>query len=258
MTSTSPSTDAVLPTDAAAQTTQAADPPQAAQVSDQRLARTAGVMYLITIVASIPAQFVLYHPVLSNPDYVLGAGHDTMIMWGGFLEVVTALACIGTAVALFPVVRRHHEGAALGFVTARVLEAAFIVTGIVAMLAVTTLRQPEATGAEATSLVAAAQALVAIHDWTFLLGPGVLPGINALLLGYVLYRSGLVPRLIPRIGLIGAPFFLAAASATIVGWNEPASVVTALVTLPIFAWEAALGVRLTISGFNQPSATTNT
>ena len=255
MTSTSTSTDIGLPTDAAARTALAADAARAAQVSDQRLARTAGVMYLITIVASIPAQFVLYRPVLSNGDYVLGAGHDTMIMWGGLLEVVTALACIGTAVALYPVVRRHHEAAALGFVTARVLEAAFIVTGIVAMLAVTTLRQPDATGAEATSLVAAAQALVAIHDWTFLLGPGVLPGINALLLGYVLYRSGLVPRLIPRIGLIGAPFFLAAASATIVGLNEPASIVSALVTLPIFAWEAALGIRLTISGFNKPTPT---
>jgi hypothetical protein len=126
------------------------------------------------------------------------------------------------------------------------------------MLAVTTLRQPDATGAEATSLVAAAQALVAIHDWTFLLGPGVLPGVNALLLGYLMYRSRLVPRIIPRIGLIGAPFFLAAAGATIVGLNEPASVLTALVTLPIFAWEAALGVWLTVRGFHEPAATSTT
>lgn len=252
MTSPTASTDPVQPADVAAQTTHASQAAQAARVSNQRLARTAGVMYLITIVASIPAQFVLYHPVLSNPEYVLGAGHDTRVMWGGLLELITALACISTAVALFPVVRRHHEAAALGFVTARVLEAAFIVTGIISMLSVTTLRQPDATGTEATSLVAAAQALVAIHDWTFLLGPGVLPGINALLLGYLMYRSGLVPRIIPRIGLIGAPLFLAAAGATIIGVNEPASIVTALVTLPIFVWEAALGIRLTVSGFNQP------
>jgi hypothetical protein len=131
MTSTTPSTDAAQPPDMAAQQTQidhAARAPQAAratQVSNQRLARAAGVMYLITIVASIPAQFVLYHPVLTNTDYVLGSGHDTQVMWGGLLELITALACIGTAVALFPVVRRHHEAAALGFVTARVLEAAF-------------------------------------------------------------------------------------------------------------------------------------
>jgi hypothetical protein len=255
MTSTTPSTEPAQPATGAAQTPHKFQP---TRVSDQRLARTAGVMYLVTIVASIPAQFVLYHPVLSNPEYVLGAGHDTRVMWGGLLELITALACIGTAVALFPVVRRHHEAAALGFVTARVLEAALIVTGLVSMLAVTTLRQPDATGTEATSLVAVADALVAVHDWTFLLGPGIFPGINALLLGYLMYRSGLVPRIIPRIGLIGAPFFLAAAGATIVGVNEPASVVTALVTLPIFAWEAALGVRLTISGVNRPTPTSTT
>ena len=232
--------------------------PEAAVVpstTHRRVAAVAGVMYLVTIVASVPAQYVSYAPVLTNARYVLGAGADTRVVWGGLLELITALACIGTAVVLFPVVRRQHEGAALGFVTARVLEAALIVTGIVSMLSVTTLRQPDATGTEGTSLVAAADALVAIHDWTFLLGPGIFPGINALLLGYLMYRSGLVPRTIPLIGLIGAPFFLAAATATIVGVNEPASIVTALVTLPIFAWEAALGVRLTISGFDQPAPT---
>ena len=159
---------------------------------------TAGVMYLITIVASIPAQFINYAPILNNPDYVLGAGADTRVMWGGLLEVIAALACIGTAVVLFPVVRRQHEGAALGFVTARVFEASLIVTGVVAMLSVVTLREPSADGAEGVSRVVTSEALVAVHDWTFLLGPGVMPGINAMLLGYVMYRSGLVPRAHPR------------------------------------------------------------
>ena len=213
------------------------------------VAMTAGVMYLITIIASIPAQFINYAPVFDNANYVLGAGADTRIMWGGLLEVIAALACIGTAVVLYPVVRRQHEGAALGFVTARVFEASLIVTGVVAMLSVVTLRQPDATGAEATARVVSSEALVAVHDWTFLLGPGVMPGINAILLGYVMYRSGLVPRVIPAIGLIGAPLFLLAGAASIVGINEAGSVWTALVTLPIFAWEAALGVWLTVKGF---------
>ena len=213
------------------------------------VAMTAGVLYLITIVTSIPAQFINYAPVLNNSDYVLGAGADTRVMWGGLLEVIAALACIGTAVVLFPVVRRRHEGAALGFVTARVLEAALIVTGVVAMLSVVTLRQPSAAGAEGVARVVTSEALVAVHDWTFLLGPGVMPGINAVLLGFVMYRSGLVPRAIPVIGLIGAPFFLLAGAASIVGINEPGSVWTALATVPIFAWEAALGVWLTVKGF---------
>jgi len=222
---------------------------QASRTPYRGIAMTAGVMYLITIVASIPAQFFSYAPVLSNPDYVLGAGADSRVMWGGLLEVITALACIGTAVVLFPVIRRQHLGASLGFVTARVFEASLIVTGVVAMLSVVTLRQPSAAGAEGVAREVTAEALVAVHDWTFILGPGVMPGLNAVLLGYVMYRSGLVPRAIPAIGLVGAPLFLLAGAATIVGINAPGSVWTALATLPIFVWEASLGIWLTVKGF---------
>lgn len=221
----------------------------------RRLAAVAGVMYLITIVASVPAQYFNYAPVLTDARYVLGAGADTRVLWGGLLELITALACIGTAVVLFPVVRRQHEGAALGFVTARVLEAALIVAGIVSMLAVVTLRQPDAAGAEAAARVIASEALVALHDGTFLLGPGVMPGVNALLLGYLMYRSQLVPRLIPVIGLAGAPLFLVAGAATLVGVNEPTSIWTVLATLPIFVWEFSLGVWLLVKGFRRSSLT---
>ena len=150
----------------------------AAATTHRRVALVAGVMYLVTIVASVPAQYVSYAPVLTNARYVLGPGPDTQVLWGGLLEVITALACIGTAVVLYPVVKRQHEGAALGFITARVLEAALIVTGIVSMLSVVTLRQPDAAGADAAARVVAAESLVAVHDWTFLLGPGTLPGVN--------------------------------------------------------------------------------
>ena len=223
--------------------------------ASRRTALIAGVLYLITIVAAIPAQFVFYDAVLSNPDYVLGSGADTRVLWGGFFEVITALACIGTAVVLFPVVKRQNEAAALGFVTARVFEAALIAIGIVSLLSVVTLRQADATGAEATSLVTAARSLVAIHDWTFLLGPGVMPGVNALLLGYLMFRSGLVPRIIPVIGLIGAPLFLAAGTATLLGLNEQVSVWSGIATAPIFVWELSLGVWLAVKGF-KPSPIT--
>ena len=221
----------------------------------RKTAFIAGMLYLITIIASIPAQFVFYDPVLSNPDYIVTSGADARVLWGGFFELITALACIGTAVVLFPVVKRQNEAAALGFVTARVFEAALIVVGIVSLLSVVTLRQAGATGAEAVSLVTTAQALVAIHDWTFLLGPGVMPGVNALLLGYLLYRSGLVPRIIPVIGLIGAPLILAAGSATLLGLNEQVSVWSAIATAPIFVWELSLGIWLAVKGF-KPSPIT--
>jgi hypothetical protein len=218
-------------------------------------AAAAGILYLVTIVASIPAQFILYQPVLAGGQYVLSAGADSRVLWGGLFEVVTALACIGTAVVLFPMLKRHHEGAALGFVAARVLEAALIVTGLVSLLSVVSLRDASATGPHADSLVTAARALVAVHDWTFLLGPGLMPGVNALLLGSVLYRSALVPRIIPAMGLLGAPLILVAGAATLVGVNEQVSLWTAIATLPIFAWELSLGLWLTAKGFTPTVST---
>jgi hypothetical protein len=165
--------------------------------------------------------------------------------------VVNALACIGTAVALFPVVKRQNEAVALGFVTARLFEAAVIVIGVVCLLAIVTLRQDLAAGAGTGdgSLVVVGQALVAIRDWTFTLGPSLIPGFNALLLGYLLYRSGLVPRVIPALGLIGAPLLIASATATVFRGNEPVTVLAAIATVPIFLWELSLGLWLVVKGF---------
>lgn len=221
----------------------------------RKTAFVAGVLYLITIVASIPAQFVLYDSVLKNPEFIIGSGTDTGVAWGGLLELITALACIGTAVVLFPVVRRQNEGVALGFVTARVFEAGAILVGIVSLLSVVTLRQDLAgtAGADTASLLTTGNALVAVHDWAFLLGPGVIPGVNALLLGYLLYRSGLVPRVIPLMGLIGAPLILAAGTATLLGVTEQVSVWTGIATAPIFAWELSLGLYMAIKGFKSTS-----
>jgi Domain of unknown function (DUF4386) len=161
--------------------------------------------------------------VLNNADYIVSSGADTRVLWGCVLDLVNALACIGTAVALFPVVKRQNEAVALGFVTSRVLEAAILLIGVVSLLAVVALRRDlaGAPGTDTASLVTTGRALVAVHDWTFLLGPGLMPGTNALLLGYLMYRSGLVPRVIPVLGLIGAPLLIASATAALFRGNHP-------------------------------------
>jgi hypothetical protein len=216
----------------------------------RRTALVAGGLYLITFVTSIPAR-LLYGPVRSDPNYVLGPGADAQVLFAGFLDVVLALACIGTAVALYPVVKRQNEGVALGFVGARVLEAAIIVTGVVSLLSVVTLRQ---AGAGADALVTA-QALVASYDWTFLFGPGFMAAVNALLLGSLMYRSGLVPRIIPLVGLIGAPLLLASDTAIMFGLWEQFSLPAGIATLPVALWEFSLGVYLVVKGF-KPSPIT--
>ena len=221
----------------------------------RKTALVAGGLYLVTFITSIPA-LALYDEVLNNPDFILGAGSDGPVLWGAFLEVILGVACVGTAVALFPVVKRQSEPLALGFVTARLLEAAMIFVGILSVLAVVTLRQ-DASGADATSLVTTGQSLVAVHDWTFLLGPGIIPAINALCLATVLYRSGLVPRALPMLGLIGAPLLLASATATLFGLYDQVSSWAMLAALPIAVWEFSLGVWLVVKGF-KPSPITST
>ena len=218
--------------------------------SMRKTALVAGVLYLITFISSIPAVLLL-GPVLSDPNYIVGAGADTQVIGGAFLDLVNAIACIGTAVALFSVVRRQNEGFALGFVTARMFEAAVIVVGVVSILAVVTLRQAGATGADAASLVTTGRALVAIRDWTFLLGPSLIPGVNALLLGYLMYRSRLVPRLIPTLGLIGGPLLISSAVVTMFGVNDAVSVWSGVALLPIFFWELSLGLWMTFKGFQR-------
>lgn len=221
--------------------------------SVRKTALAGGAFYVLTFLASIPALFLL-SPVLNDPNYIVGSGADAQVTLGAFLDLVTALTGIGTAVALFPVVKRQSEALALGFVTTRLLEAAVIVIGVVSLLTVVSLRQPGATGAEADSLVTAGQSLVAVRDWTFLLGPNVMAGLNALLLGTLMYKSGLVPRVIPVMGLIGAPLLLAVTFATMFGLTEHGSVWW-VAAAPIFVWELSLGLYLVIKGF-KPSPIT--
>ncbi len=224
--------------------------------SRRRAGRLGGALYLLTFAASIPALFLL-GPVLNDADYIVSSGADARVTLGACLDLVNALACIGTAVALYPVLKQHSETLAFGFVTARMFEAAVIAVGVLGLLTVVTLRQPGASGSDADSLRVVGQSLVAVRDWTFLLGPNVMAGLNALLLGTLLYRSGLVPRVIPALGLLGAPLILAVTLATTFGLTEHGSVWWIAVA-PIFAWELSLGIYLLLEGFMYRSVLTST
>ena len=223
--------------------------------STRKTALVAGIFYLITFI-SIPT-LALYGPVKNHRDWILGSGGHTAVLAGGFLEVIVALAGIGTAVTLYPVVKRQNEGVALGFVTTRVLEAGMIFTGVVSLLSLLTLRQDlgGAAGANAAALVTTGASHVAIYNWTFLLGQSLMPGINALLLGSLLYRSRLVPRIIPVLGLIGAPLLIAAVIATLLSGSVPPPSAATLAALPVAAWELSLGIWLVVKGF-KPSPIT--
>ena len=224
----------------------------------RKAALIAGIAYIATFVFSIPVKFGFWADVLAKPDFVLGAGHAGGVPLGALFEVLTALGGVVSAVALYSVARRYSERAALGFVTTRVLEAAMIFAGVLSIMSVYVLRQDVAgtPGADAGALVTTGRALVAMHDWTFLLGPGLMAGLNALLIGSVMYRSRLLPRWIPTLGLIGAPLLLASCAATLFGIWDQISGPSALLTLPIAVWEFSFGVYMTVKGF-RPTADMN-
>ena len=198
----------------------------------------AGILYLVTFIAGIPSVFLI-GPVLNNPNYIISAGADLQVISGISLDLVNALACIGTAVALFWVVKRQNESFALGFVTTRLVEGTTVIIGVVCILALVTLRQTVGVGTDSAALVAVGQGLVAVRNWTFTIGPSMMPPLNALLLGTLMYRSRLVPRIIPAAGLIGFPLQLSAAILTIFGINY--TIWQGIAVAPIFFWE--LGTR---------------
>jgi hypothetical protein len=217
----------------------------------RRLALTAGVFYLLTFAFSIPA-FFLYEPVLTDPAYIVGSGEaDARIVFGAVLEMLTALAGIGTAVAVYPVIRRQSEAASLGFVTTRSYEAAVMIIGVLALVSIVSMRQAgAAAGTDDAAMIAVGQALITVRDQTALFGPGFVPALNALCFGYVLYRSRLVPRVIPVLGLIGAPLLMASAIGTMFGLHDNGSVFAAIALAPIFIWELSIGLWMTFKGFN--------
>jgi hypothetical protein len=219
----------------------------------RRIATLTGWLWIVTFVTSIPARFVFYAPVRDEGNYVIGAGDDAkvLIATGALLELILIIANVGTAVVPFSIHRRHHEAGAVAYVTARLVECTFIAIGIVCMLAVSTLRQDDPNGTSA----ALGQGLEAVYEWSFRLGPGFIVGVgNGLILGWLMYTSGLVPRGLAVFGLIGGPLVILAGTAVIFDLIEAGGPVQGLLTIPEAFWELSIGIYLIARGFKPTSA----
>ena len=217
-------------------------------MDSQRLARIFGLLYLITFLTSIPA-LILFQPVLDDPTgYVANGGSDNRIFFGAFLELILIIANIGTALVIYPIVKRQNHIVALGYVTARIIESTFILVGILAVLSIVTLSQQTAGGDEG----AIAYTLAALKDWTFILGPGFIVGIgNGLMLGYLMYASGLMPRPLAVLGLIGGPLIIITGVLVMFGVGDLHGPLQGLATIPEAVWELSLGIYPLIWGFRR-------
>ncbi len=221
-------------------------------LAPRQIARATGVLFILTFITSI-AGVLSYGSALSDRSYITGAGPDAGVLMGAFLELLLIVTNIGCAVVLFPLLKRHNEGLALAYVAARIVECTFILVGLISVLAIATVRQ-HAAGADASVVAAIGTALLAIHDWTFLLGPGFSDGIGTgLILGWLMYRSGIVSRRMALFGVIGGPLLFTSGIAVLLGVIPQFGAVQGLATIPEVIWEAFLGLWLTFRGF-RPAA----
>jgi len=227
--------------------------------AEQRTARIMGAWFLGTFVFSIPA-FFFYDPILNQADYVAGSGADTRVAFGALLEILLAITGIATAVVIFPIVKRVNESIALGYIASRTVESILILIGVLSLMAVIALRQDlAATGSTDGGLVDVGRGLVALHEQTRLLGPQFCAGLgNGIILGYLMWRSRLLPRPMVWIGLIGGPLALLAGIGVLLGaWDITSGLPVAL-TAPEAAWELSLSVWLLVKGFRPSPILTGT
>jgi hypothetical protein len=221
--------------------------------SDQKAARVFGGLFLLTFVTSI-AGVLLYGPVLDHKDYVLSGSADGRIELGALFEVGLVVTNIGTAVVLYPIARRHSETLALGWVASRIVESTVIAVGAIALLSVVTLHQQ--SGGDAGALLVQGRSLVAVHDWTFLFGPGFCVGVgNGIVLGVLMWKSGLVPRRLALVGLVAGPLILIRATLILFDVVDPGDP-TDVLAVPEIVWEAGLGFYPLIKGFRTPPPAT--
>jgi branched-subunit amino acid transport protein AzlD len=218
----------------------------------RRIATFTGWLWIATFVFSIPTRFILYAPILDEPNYVTGAGDvaRASLATGAVFELLVIIANVGTAVVPFSILKRQNEAGAVGYVSARIVESMFIGIGILCILAIVTLRQDAPSGTTA----ALGQGLEAVYEWSFRIGPGFFVGVgNGLILGWLMYTSGLVPRGMAMLGLIGGPLIIASGILGIFDVIEADGPVQAIMTIPEFFWELSLGIYLIVRGFRPSS-----
>jgi hypothetical protein len=221
-------------------------------MNPQRIARVFGWLFVATFATSIPAYFILYAPVRDDPGLITGTGADptASVALGAVLELFLIIANVGTAVVVYPILKRQSEIGAVGYVSARIVESIFIAIGIISLLTFLLMRQQATAGTDA----AVGEAFVAIYDRAFLVGPGFFAGLaNGAILGYLMYRSGLVPRGMAMLGLIGGPLVMASGIAIMFDVTERGSTLQGIATIPEFFWELSLGIYCIVKGFRPSS-----
>ena len=222
--------------------------------SDRRIGIVVGALFIVATVGSILGSVAL-GSVLDGPDYLVNvAAHESRVILAVLLFLVAASSAFATAFLLFPILRRHSEGLAAGYVGIRGFENVFYVAGVVGLLIMLTVSQTDAVGTTgASDLPSMGAALLALHDWSVLIGTLIFFALGSLTINYVLYRSGLVPRWLSLWGIVGAVLVFSYGLLGILGVDTGLGSPFMLLAMPIALQEMVFAVWLIVKGFNRPA-----
>ncbi|MBT2738930.1 DUF4386 domain-containing protein [Bacillus sp. ISL-7] len=221
--------------------------------SNKKAAKIVGILFILAAVTAVIG-LNLYNPILKDSDYLIkGSEHTNQVIMGAIMELILVISAVGTATTMFPFLRKYNETIALWHVCFRFLEAVIIMVGVISVLSLLTLSREYATASvpDIASYQASGILLKAVHDWTFLLGPNFMLGINTMMYSYIFFKSKLVPRFIPILGMTGAALVFVAALLEMFGIIQQVSVWGAILSLPVAANEMILAVWLIVKGFNE-------
>jgi len=219
---------------------------------NKSVAKLVGILFILAAVSAVGG-VILYDPILNGSDYLInGSKHANQVILGALMELILVVSAVGTATTMFPILRRYNETIALWHICFRFLEAIVITVGVISVLSLLTLsREFVSAGApDAVSFQTSGTVLKAIHEWTFMLGPNFMLGINTMMYSYIFYKTKLVPRFIPILGMTGATLVFICALLVMLGVIEQVSVWGGLLALPVAANEMILAVWLIVKGFN--------
>lgn len=219
---------------------------------DRRNGILIGIFYIVAAVSAVVA-VLCYDPVLNDNWYLAVInGKKTELLVGVLNDLFLVMAAVGTAIMLFPYLRRWNEHLALGYLCFRFMEAVFIAIGAVSILGLLQLSiHYEASGIHnQENLSDIGYLLQGLHRWTSMLGPNFMLGVNTILYSYLLFRTRLVPRPLAMFGMVTAVLVFTAGLLEMFGALEPYSAAKGFLALPVGVYEMSLAAFLIVKGFN--------
>lgn len=213
-------------------------------------AKITGWLFIVAAVSSIIG-LKLYDPILSDNNFIVSANnHYNQIIFGAINELILVASATGTGIMLYPLLKRYNESMGIGYLSFRMLEAVFIIIGLLSILTVLSISESYVDGAITDKANAQNLGLsfISLHKWTFMLGPNFMLSINTFIYSFVFYKTKIIPSNLARLGLLASFLIMTAAILELFGVIQQISTWGILLALPIALYEMTLAIYLITKG----------